>query len=277
MECNPFKNTITFIYNVDAGESEGDSYKAILEKKLQDSDEYARLNNGLTGKNREFTIKEIQTCQKLNKYSDHYVYYNETDNRFFVNHMAYLNDCFSYDVQKENYLDGIMVRKQLENSGFNINEKEQYSDYEEQLECIIKKEGFSNRMKRYCEYRRNKEKCQYFIADAIMEQQYEDLKVYYDSLGYERIKALGYKEQNLKNEIKNKQATGRLYKEFRAIFPVGTKLPTPSIKSKMEEVYSRHGINQKGVASHLKSRFGINIKPAKISIDGSRKNGYEFI
>ena len=53
---------------------------------------------------------------------------------------------------------------------------------------------------------------------------------------------------------------------------------TDVIKRKMEEVYARYGIRQKGVASHLEKRFGIKIKPAKIPLsDGSRKGGYEFI
>lgn len=55
-------------------------------------------------------------------------------------------------------------------------------------------------------------------------------------------------------------------------------MPTDMIKQKMEEVYARYGIRQKGVASHLEKRFGIKIKPAKITLaDGSRKGGYEFI
>ena len=166
----------------------------------------------------------------------------------------------------------------MEDSGFNVNGNEVHSDYEEQLECIVKKEGFSDRMKRYCEYRKNKENCQYFIADVIMERQYEDLRLYYDSLGYERIKALGYKESNLKNEMMSKQATYHLYKEFRTIFPVGTRMLTDIIKLKMEEVYARYGIRQKGVASHLEKKFGIKIKSVKIPLaDGSRKGGYEFI
>lgn len=278
LECNPFRNTTTFIYNVDVGESRGNSYKAVLEKKLQDSDEYARLNNGLTGKNKDFAIKAIQTCQKLNKYSEHYVCYNEATNRFFVNNMAYLNECFSYDVQKENYCDGIKVRKQLEDSGFNVSGNEVHSDYEEQLECIMRKEGFANRMKRYCEYRKNKETSKFVLVDEVMERQYEDLKLYYDLLGFERIKVLGYKELNLKNEMLNRRENYHLYKEFRTIFPVGTKAPTDIIKQKMEEVYARYRIKQKGVASHLERKFGIKMKPAKIPLsDGSRKSGYEFI
>lgn len=279
LECNPFRNTITFIYNVDVGESKGSSYKAALNEKWQKSVKNANYKNSVTDKDlKEDLIKETNDSQRLNKYSMSYVWYDSVNQRFSVNRMAYLNDNFSYDVQKENYLDGISVRKQLEDSGFNVNGNEVHSDYEEQLECIIKKEGFSDRMKRYCEYRKNKENCQYFIADAIMERQYEDLKLYYDSLGYERIKALGYKESNLKNEMMSKQATYHLYKEFRTIFPVGTRMLTDIIKLKMEEVYARYGIRQKGVASHLEKKFGIKIKSVKIPLaDGSRKGGYKFI
>lgn len=279
LECNPFRNTVTFIYNVDAGENETGSYKAALERKWQKSVKNANHKNSVTDKDvREDFIKETVDSQKLNKYSDSYVWYDSANECFSVNRMAYLNDCFAFDVQRENYLDGIKVKRQLEDSGFSVSGKEEHSDYGEQLECIIKKEGFADRMKRYCEYRNKKENGRYFIADTIMERQYEDLKFYYDSLGGERIKALGYKEINLKNEIKSKQTTCQLYKEFRAMFPIGTKALTNDIKSKMEEVYVRYGINQKGVASHLEKRFGIKMKPVKISLtDGCRKGGFEFI
>lgn len=279
LECNPFRNTVTFIYNVDDGENEASSYKAALECKWQKSVKNANHKNNVTDKDvREDLIKETVDSQKLNKYSDSYVWYDSANGCFSVNRMAYLNDCFAFDVQRENYLNGIKVKRQLEDSGFSVNGKEEHSDYGEQLECIIKKEGFADRMKRYCEYRNKKENCRYFIADTIMERQYEDLKIYYDILGGERIKALGYKEVNLKNEIKSKQTTCQLYKEFRAMFPIGTKALTNDIKSKMEEVYVRYGINQKGVASHLEKRFGIKMKPVKIPLtDGCRKGGFEFI
>ena len=53
---------------------------------------------------------------------------------------------------------------------------------------------------------------------------------------------------------------------------------TDMIKLKMEEVYAKYGIRQKGVASHLEKRFGIKIKPAKIALeDGGRGSSYEFV
>ena len=274
LECNPFRNTTTFIYNVDVGENKDDSYKATLDEKWQKSVKNANYKNNIKDKDlKEESIKEVVDFQKLNKFSKSYIFYDEINQQFSVNRMAYLNDCFSYDVQKENYLDGITVRKQLEDSGFNVNGNEEYSDYEEQLEC-----SFADRMKRYCEYRKNKEACMFVLVDEVMERQNEDLKLYYDSLGYERIKALGCKEQNLKNEMMNRRKTYHLYKEFRTIFPVGIRMLTDVIKLKMEEVYARYGIRQKGVASHLEKRYGIKIKPAKIPLsDGSRKGGYEFV
>ena len=279
LECNPFRNTTTFIYNVDVGESRDDSYKAALDEKWQKSVKNANYKNNITDKDlKEESIKEVIDFQKLNKFSKSYVFYDEMNQQFSVNKMAYLNDCFSYDVQKENYLDGIKVRKQLEDSGFHVSGNEVHSDYEEQLECIIRKESFADRMKRYCEYRKNKEACMFVLVNEVMEHQSENLKMYYDSLGYERIKALGYKELNLKNEMMNRRETCHLYKEFRAVFPVGTRMLTDIIKQKMEEVYAKYGIRQKRVASHLEKRFGIKIKPAKIPLaDGSRKGGYEFI
>lgn len=60
------------------------------------------------------------------------------------------------------------------------------------------KRGFADRMKRYCELRQMKETCRFYLASDLMERQYEDLRLYYDRLGFDRIKALGYKESSLK-------------------------------------------------------------------------------
>ena len=46
----------------------------------------------------------------------------------------------------------------------------------------------------------------------------------------------------------------------------------------MDMVYSKYGIRQVGVASHLAKKYGIRMKAIKITLDdGSRKGGYEFI
>ena len=278
LACNPFRKTIVFIYNVDIGENDADVYKRAIEQKLEDSEDYAKLKNSTPDNCKRFVIQETTEMQNIKKYSENYVRYEEKSDCFTVNRWAYLNELFAYDVQHENYQDSIIVKKQLEESGFRIKDEEKQSDYKEQLKCILVKEGFADRMKRYCELRQMKESCKFYLASDIMERQYEDLRLYYDRLGYERIKSLGYKEKDLKNELQRSYCENDIRQKFRETFIVGERMSTEDIKRVMSEIYAMYGINKSSVATHLEREYGIRLKRIKVTTpDGFRKGGYEFI
>lgn len=278
LACNPFRKTIVFIYNVDIGESNADVYKRAIEQKLEDSEDYAELKNSTPEKCRRFVIQETTEMQNIKKYSENYVRYDEKSDCFTVNRWAYLNELFAYDVQHENYQDSIRVKKQLENCGFGIKGEEKRSDYKEQLKCILVKEGFGDRMKRYCDLRQMKESCRFYLASDIMERQYEDLRLYYDKLGYDRIKSLGYKEKDMKNELERSYYENDIKQKFREVFTVGERMSTEDIKRTMTEIYASYGIKKKGVATQLERDYGIRLKATKVTMpDGFRKGGYEFV
>lgn len=278
LACNPFRKTIVFIYNVDIGEGNPEVYKEAIERKLRKSEGLAEWKNSAPEDFKKDVIKETSEMQNIKKYSESYVRYDEKSDRFTVNRWAYLNELFAYDVQHENYQNSIIVKKQLEESGFDIKEEERQSDYKEQLKCILTKEGFADRMKRYCELRQLKETNPYYLADEIMERQYEDLRLYYDRLGYGRIKTLGFKEKDLKNELERSYRANDIKQKFRETFIVGERMATEDIKRIMSEIYSMYGINKSGVATHLERDYDIRVKPIKITTsDGFRKGGYEFI
>lgn len=279
LACNPFRKTIVFIYNVDIGENNGDIYKEALRHKLNKSIKTAAFKNSATDEDiRKDIIKETSEMQNIKKYSESYVRYDDKSDSFTVNRWAYLNELFAYDVQHENYQNSIIVKKQLEDSGFGVSEPEKRSDYKEQLKCILTKEGFVDRMKRYCELRQLKETNPYYLADEIMERQYEGLKLYYDRLGYERIKALGFKEKDLKNELERNYRENDIRRKFREVFVLGERMSTEDIKRTMTDIYASYGIKKNGVAKQLEKEYGIKMKYVKISIpDGIRKGGYEFI
>lgn len=278
LACNPFKKTIVFIYNVDIGESNADVYKEAIEQKLEKSIKMAEWKNGAPDYFKKDVIKETSEMQNIKKYSESYVRYDEKSDSFTVNRWAYLNELFAYDVQHENYQDSIIVKKQLEESGFGIKGEEKRSDYKEQLKCILVKEGFADRMKRYCELRQLKETNPYYLADEIMERQYEDLRLYYDRLGYYRIKALGYKEKDLKNELERSYYENDIKQKFREVFVVGERMSTEDIKRTMTEIYANYGIRKNGVAKQLEKDYGISLKSVKVKMPGGiRKGGYEFI
>lgn len=137
LACNPFRKTIVFIYNVDIGESNADIYKEAIEKKLKDSEELAVWKNGAPDNCKKDVIKETSEMQNIKKYSENYVRYDEKSDSFTVNRWAYLNELFAYDVQHENYQDSIIVKKQLEESGFGIKGEEKRSDYKDNTSVIF--------------------------------------------------------------------------------------------------------------------------------------------
>lgn len=278
LACNPFRKTVVFIYNVDIGENNADVYKEAIEEKLKDSEELAVWKNSVPHNCKKDVIKETSEMQNIKKYSENYVRYDEKSDSFTVNRWAYLNELFAYDVQHENYQDSIRVKRQLEESGFGIKGEEKKSDYKEQLKCILVKEGFADRMKRYCELRQLKETNPYYLADEIMERQYEGLKLYYDRLGYDRIKALGYKEKDLKNELERSYYENDIKQKFKEVFVVGERMSTEDIKRTMTEIYANYGIRKNGVAKQLERDYGIRLKSVKVKMPGGiRKGGYEFI
>ncbi len=167
------------------------------------------------------------------------------------------------------------MRNQISETHYDVSSPVEYKIYEEQLRNTIRKESFVDRMKRYCEYKSGN--CQFDLIASFYDEKYPELKLYYDELGGKRIKALGYKESVLKNEISNRQQTTRLCYEFRKIFKSGERCTTDYIRGKISEIYAKYGISRKAVATHLRE-YGINLKPAKVVMsDGRRLNGYEFL
>ncbi|MCM1291386.1 MAG: hypothetical protein NC207_05605, partial [Bacteroides sp.] len=278
LACNPFRKTVTFIYNVDIGEGNEAEYKRVKESKLRESEYLATWKNNAPDEIRKGVISETTEMQNIKKYSENYVRYDKVSDSFIVNRWAYLNELFAYDVQHENYANHIIVRKQIEDCGMSVKGKVEQSDYKEQLRCLLLKDNFESRMKRYCDYRLMKEGNPFFIADSILERQFENLKVYYDKLGSDRIKALGYKESKLKSELERHFYETEIMARFREVFKVGDKMTTSDIKKRMIEVYAEFGIIKKSLcASHLE-KDGIRLKSTKVTMpDGSRKGGYEFI
>lgn len=275
---NPFTNILTFIYNVDEGENEKEKYLAVLNEKLEVSEEEAKMKNATQPSTlRAKFIRDALRDQKMFKYQDSYMYYDRDNDIFTVNNLAYMSDRYSYEVQHENYKNDVIVSTQLKDSGFKVGETF-CREYKEQLLNLIRKDSFEERMKTYCDYRMNGEKQFFFYPIEQMERKYQDIKEYYKTLGGERIRALGYKKSKLDNEIAKVRNSAYLTIEFRNIFKSGMRLPTLEIKRTMENVYTKYGVHKSGVATHLKRDYGIEIKPCKVTPDnGSRVSGYEIL
>lgn len=103
------------------------------------------------------------------------------------------------------------------------------------------------------------------------------LRVYYDQLGPERIRALNYQESKLKTEFRNRQQQGSLTSQVKGLFRAGDRLTRAELKQRIQQLYDNLGMKKTAKASDIR-RFGFEMKDCKIrQADGSRQSAVELM
>ena len=273
LACNPFRQFLTFIYNVNTEEVEQESFNEHLCRKVNVTLDEIRDNNNAGEALRAKRIKDFRRIPDNVKYQDSYTMYDEQKGEFVFNRLAYVNEQYCFDVQKFNYQNGVIVKKLLQDSSFDVSENQTYAVYQEQLKHLIKKEPFVDRMQAYCEYRA-KQGLIVNLAMSTLESKYPELRYYYEALGADRIKALNYKEKKLLNEIHIMKTKNKIRHELHGIIHIGDRILTTDIQQTLHDVYDRLGIDKSPKATDLNEFFEIH--PVKIPTANGRKNGFEI-
>lgn len=273
LACNPFRQFLTFVYNVNAEEVEQETFNEHLCRKVNVTLDEIRDNNNAGEALRAKRIKDFRRIPDNVKYQDSYTMYDEQKGEFVFNRLAYVNEQYCFDVQKFNYQNGIIVKKLLQDSSFDVSENQTYAVYQEQLKHLIKKEPFVDRMQAYCEYRA-KQGLIVNLAMPTLESKYPELRYYYEALGVDRIKALNYKEKKLLNEIHIMKTKNKIRHELHGIIHIGDRILTTDIQQTLHDVYDRLGIDKSPKATDLNEFFEIH--PVKIPTANGRKNGFEI-
>lgn len=273
LACNPFREFLTFIYNVNTEDITQDEFNESLEKKVNVTLDEIRDNNNAGEALRAKRIKDFRRIPDNVKYQDSYTMYDELKGEFVFNRLAYVNEQYCFDVQKFNYQNGVIVKKLLQDSSFDVSENQTYAVYQEQLKHLIKKEPFVDRMQAYCEYRA-KQGLIVNLAMSTLESKYPELRYYYEALGADRIKALNYKEKKLLNEIHIMKTKNKIRHELHGIIHIGDRILTADIQQTLRVVYDRLGIDKSPKATDLNEFFEIH--PVKIPTANGRKNGFEI-
>lgn len=273
LACNPFRQFLTFIYNVNAEEVEQEAFNEHLCRKVNVTLDEIRDNNNAGEALRAKRIKDFRRIPDNVKYQDSYTMYDEQKGEFVFNRLAYVNEQYCFDVQKFNYQNGVIVKKLLQDSSFDVSENQTYAVYQEQLKHLIKKEPFVDRMQAYCEYRAKQELI-VNLAMSTLESKYPELRYYYEALGANRIKALNYKEKKLLNEIHIMKTKNKIRHELHGIIHIGDRILTADIQQTLRVVYDRLGVDKSPKAADLNEFFEIH--PVKIPTANGRKNGFEI-
>lgn len=272
---NPFRKYLVFVYNKSTLKLSKEDFVKDLQKRKELTYAEIEMKNSVTNpKMKEKLIRDHILLQKMLKFKETFTMYDSVKGEFIFNKMALWSECYFYQLQKYNYENGIIIRNQLIKSNFDVSTNQQYVEYEKQLEHLIKRESFADRMKKYCDYKESNNPFE--ALTATLEKKYPELKLFYDELGGERIKALGYKENELQNEIKWKNIRNRLRNEFISLFSKHS-LSAEKVKFAMNEVYAKLGVNKKGKVSDLSNVYGLKVTRHKVTVgNGKREYVYEI-
>lgn len=281
LQENPFRRFLTMVYKVGDFERSEDEFIADLERrrKLTDS-EIADVLGTANPELKEKKIKDIVRLQRMCNFSETFTMYDTDSGDICFNDFAYASQQYVYDLQKHNYANGIAVRNLLENSGFALHGNQTYEasdDYVQQMEQMVTTESFADRMRNYCELRDNNSI--YALTLNNIESRYPQLKLFYEELGSERIRALGYKEKELKNEVNIRHLNKRLTEEMCRCFPIGDRLYSrEEIKEIMEGVFTKAGIKKIGKITELEELYRVKMQLVKATVSvGVRKNRYKVV
>lgn len=272
LDENPFRRYVQFIYNTSVEEVSDDDFFADLERKSNLTILEIESNNSATGELRAKRIKDNIRLQNINKYTESYTMYDEEKDEFIFNRLAYVNEKYSFDVQKHNYQNGLVIKRQLSDSGFSLLGNQQYEVYKEGLKHLIKKETFEERMKYYCDYKsKNSAVCDSLAV--TIQKRYPEVEHYYNILGEKKIKALNYKEAHLKREINNAHLDNMVRSELkREILIYPFELTNPEAKQMLQEVYDRAGLKATATAAKWEN-YSKGFDTVKIERNGKRVNG----
>lgn len=281
LQENPFRRFLTMVYKVGSFERSEDEFIADMERRRRLTDsEIADVLGTVDLELREKKIKDIMRLQRMCNFSETFTMYDADSGNVCFNDFSYASQQYVYDLQKHNYANGIAVRNMLESSGFALQGNQSYEasdDYAQQMEQMVTTESFADRMKNYCELRDSNSI--YALALNNIESRFPQLKLFYEELGSERIRALGYKEKELKNEVNIRHLNNRLTEEMCRCFPIGDKLYSrDEIKGIMEAVFTKAGINKIGKITELEELYKVKMQLVKATISvGVRKNRYKVV
>jgi hypothetical protein len=280
---NVFRNEVLILYK-----SETKKGALINEKKLV-NDEKVRVKEEETKKLLEYYNNMPEEGKLLwgkvakdrkNLYSTDYLGVSKRTGKATFNYLVKIADKRAYDVTRKEYIDDITIRRgieSIESSNItvvdNINTELQGA-YEHFISEFDKDNNFERRMKLLCDI--NDQYPGFFQAYSSSPLQYVipiEYQNYINLLGFERIKALKYRELNILSYIQSQQNLQN--SSITSLFNVGDKYTTKQIKEILANFYSLNSITKTAKASDLNDYY--ILKSIKLKVNDKWENGFEII
>ena len=280
LEENPWKNEATFYYKPLAGNKKltKDDFDKRIAWKLKLTNDVLISYQNTPVENRDGLVGKCNSSVKLENYKDDYVavdkIYNPNTMEYNLvpvqNNLVLIAEERAYDIQQVDYADRFTVFNSINSivAGDQLNKEiENFMQTYESLPRLYDK------LKYLCEYNPISTDFRRIIMNHISEKHFKE---YYEILGPERCKALGYNITKLNKDLgvisfDQITLTDLISKEFS----IGDRLTRTTIKERLSIIYSSCGYEKAPKATDLEKWFEIN--EILMTENGKRIKGFKII
>jgi hypothetical protein len=267
---NPWKNHAEFFFkNLGEGkELTKQDFDDRVEEKTKSTNTRLLIFSRVVEEDEKKALAEnYKDSILLRNYSRDYISVNTIDGVCVpvFNNLVYIAEQRAYDIQQVDYKDRFSVFNTIKSdSGAKLDKMSEFIDYLRNPENTI-----PVRLRVLCETSEFTEEEKKVIA----QQASEKFDKFYNLLGPERCKALGYNQTKLTKEIKDMLIPRDKIKEsFLISFEVGKRYTNTEAKEKVRQIYQDLNINKSPKAVDIKEFFNIKsvlmIMPDKSKIHG---------
>ena len=280
---NVFRDECIFIYKLSDNEITMEEFEKRSKDKLSKTEQDLRNYRAVLEKEGIHgilnLIEDFRDRVLKHKYGKDYTGINEKTGEPVVNKLVFIAEKRSYELRSNVYKSEIQIYDEFSKIISEIS----YEDYIKKVDCLeglkqnFKSPGsFENKMESICLTLLDPSWYGYIhISDLHwLPLNYRN---YLNTLGPEKIKALGCREIDIKREINLFKNGDRIKDSFLDLFLVGERYPLKDIKEKIKILYNTLGISKTPKATDILEFFEVKEYMSTDKITKKRINGYEIL
>jgi hypothetical protein len=273
---NPFRYDATFYYKelMDYGNENQQEFQKRIVDKQNASEVLIDIYNNCNQENaRKLLADKYRGSQKRDKYSKDYVAVVDDEvngtQRVVFNQLAMFNEIRAWDIQKGQYINGCQVMRSINDATFSITEDKELESF---LLAFVG--AFEDKMKIYCDFLQAhpddyKAKLEWLPQIPL------EIKNYYNAIGPINLRAMSYKEANIKQYLGCVSLQDSIKEAAESMFVKGQFYTLKQVKAMLQQAYDNLGTGMKAKATDLEGL--LNCSTFKKTVNGCRENGYVIL
>ena len=271
---NPWKNRAEFYYKTSKDKKSKEEFEEYLQAKIKKTQNLLNAYGEVSLENRHDLAENYLENTKSYNYKNNYISIDKhigEDLLPVFNKLVMISEKRAFEIQQIDYKDRFTVFNSIEqNSLIPDSSSNKIHDF---IADFIDKQTFPEKIGMLCTYPLTDDE-----RGIVLDQIPLTYKKYYETLGPERLKCLGYNITKIEREY---QATlfnkDDLKAQIYAIYLTNNKYSRSSIKENLQKLYDALNYTKKAKASDLEEYF--EVKECTVLNKETRKydRGYELI